>query len=160
MEAQFFEKVEEPEICDCCRKGTSIIYLGPFYSEETIETLCPKCIASGKAAEKFQGEFVDFETLTESISDHHKKELCLRTPSYTGLQQEYWPDHCDDFCEFIAYVGWKDIIEMGIENSIEFTSKSEPYSTYKEDIVNGSSCQGYLFRCLSCKKYILHVDCD
>ena len=65
-----------------------------------------------------------------------------------------------DFCEFIAYVGWKEIVEMGLENSVEFTSESEGYSEHKEHIINGSSCQGYLFRCLNCKKYILYVDCD
>lgn len=87
-------------------------------------------------------------------------ELCCRTPSYNGWQQEYWPDHCGDFCEFIAYVGWKEIVEMELENSVEFTPESEGYSEHKEHIINGSSCQGYLFRCLNCKKYILYVDCD
>lgn len=62
--------------------------------------------------------------------------------------------------QFIAYVGWKEIIEMGLENSVEFATEAEGYSEHKECIVNGSSCQGYLFRCLNCKKYILYVDCD
>lgn len=49
---------------------------------------------------------------------------------------------------------------MGLENSVEFATEAEGYSEHKECIVNGGSCQGYLFRCLNCKKYILYVDCD
>ena len=48
-----------------------------------------------------------------------------KTPCYRGWQQEYWPAHCGDFCEFIAYVGWKEIVEMGLENSVEFATEAE-----------------------------------
>lgn len=160
LEAGLFEKVDTPEVCDCWGKGTSVIYSGPFYSVEDINVLCPKCIASGEASKRFNGEFVDYAILSSTISEKYKKELCCRTPSYNGWQQGYWPDHCEDFCEFISYVGWKEIVEMGLENSVEFTPESEGYSEHKEYIINGGSCQGYLFRCLNCKKYILYVDCD
>lgn len=160
LEAGLFENVDSPQICDCCGKATFVIYSGPFYSVENINVLCPKCIASGEASKRFDGEFVDYAILSSVISEECKKELCCRTPSYTGWQQEYWPDHCEDFCEFIAYVGWKEIVEMGLENSVEFTPEAEGYSEHKEYIVNGGSCQGYLFCCLNCKKYILYVDCD
>ncbi|MFR4526415.1 MAG: CbrC family protein [Bacteroides sp.] len=49
---------------------------------------------------------------------------------------------------------------LRLENSVEFATEAEGYSEHKECIVNGSSYQGYLFRCLNCKKYILYVDCD
>ena len=160
LEAGLFKRTDMPERCDCCGKGTNLIYSGPFYGEEDVDVLCPQCIASGKAAKKFSGEFVDYAILSPTILEEYKKELCYRTPSYNGFQQEHWPDHCGDFCEFIAYVGWKEIIEMGLENSVEFATEAEGYSEHKECIVNGSSCQGYLFRCLNCKKYILYVDCD
>ena len=160
LEAGLFENVDSPEICDCCGKATFVIYSGPFYSVEDINVLCPKCIASGEASKRFDGEFVDYAILSSAISEECKKELCCRTPSYKGWQQEYWPNHCGDFCEFIAYVGWKEIIEMGLESSVEFTPEAEGYSEHKEYIVNGGSCQGYLFCCLNCKKYILYVDCD
>lgn len=160
LEAGLFEQVDLPQVCDCCGKGTSVIYSGSFYSIEDVNVLCPECIASGEASKRFNGEFVDYAILSSAISDEYKKELCYRTPSYNGWQQEYWVDHCGDFCEFIAYVGWKEIVEMGLENSVEFAPEAEGYSEHKENIVNGGSCQGYLFRCLNCKKYILYVDCD
>lgn len=160
LEARLLENVDSPEVCDCCGKATFVIYSGPFYSVEDINVLCPKCIASGEASKRFDGEFVDYAILSSAISEEYKKELCCRTPSYKGWQQEYWPNHCGDFCEFIAYVGWKEIIEMGLESSVECTPEAEGYSEHKEYIVNGGSCQGYLFCCLNCKKYILYVDCD
>lgn len=160
LEARLLENVDSPEVCDCCGKATFVIYSGPFYSVEDINVLCPKCIASGEASKRFDGEFVDYAILSSVMSEEYKKELCCRTPSYKGWQQEYWPNHCGDFCEFIAYVGWKEIIEMGLESSVEFTPEAEGYSEHKEYIVNGGSCQGYLFCCLNCKKYILYVDCD
>lgn len=162
LEAGLFEETDMPEKCDCCGKGTNLIYSGPFYSEEDPDVLCPQCIASGKAAKKFHGEFVDsaLALLLPDIPKANVTELCKKTPCYRGWQQEYWPAHCGDFCEFIAYVGWKEIVEMGLENSVEFATEAEGYSEHKEYIVNGGSCQGYLFRCLNCKKYILYVDCD
>lgn len=162
LKAGLFEKVDSPLECDCCGKGSYIIYNGPFHCVGDVDTLCPKCIASGKAAKKFHGEFVDSALVLQSsnISKENVIELCDKTPCYRGWQQEYWLDHCGDFCEFIAYVGWKEIIEMGLENSVEFALEAEGYSEHKEYIVNGGSCQGYLFRCLNCKKYILYVDCD
>ena len=30
LEAGLFEKVDTPEVCDCCGKGTSVIYSGPL----------------------------------------------------------------------------------------------------------------------------------
>ena len=60
LEAGLFEETDMPEKCDCCGKGTNLIYSGPFYSKENPDVLCPQCIASGKAAKKFHGEFVIF----------------------------------------------------------------------------------------------------
>ena len=77
------------------------------------------------AAELFNGKFVDFESINPDIEEIFKEELCLRTPSYNGIQKERQPDHCNDFCEFIAYVIREEIREMGIEDSVEFDSDSE-----------------------------------
>ncbi len=54
MTGAFYE-LSEAEICSCCNKPVFIKYKGPFYSLEEPECLCPGCIASGKAAEKFDG---------------------------------------------------------------------------------------------------------
>ena len=73
LQAGLFEKVDSPEVCDCCGKGTSVIYSGPFYCVEDINILCPKCIASGKASKKFDGEFVDSAILSSPIQTTIKR---------------------------------------------------------------------------------------
>ena len=125
----------EVHTCGCCGKQTDVWYEQPFHSSQDVECLCPECIASGKAAEKFDGEFVDACSVGE-VSDSAKlDELVRRTPCYIGWQQEYWYAHCDDFCEF----DFEDI---------------------KECLTNNGSMQGYLFRCLHCGEYFLYADCD
>ena len=154
----------EPRQCECCEKMTDIWYENPFYSAKSAECLCPQCIASGKAAEKFDGEFQDSACVGE-VSDSEKlDELIHRTPGYCGWQQEYWYAHCDDFCEFVGYVGWEDIVEMGIAQQIESNYDQQicgfDFDDIKECMMNGGSLQGYLFRCLHCGEYFLYADCD
>ena len=86
-----------------------------------------------------------------------------KTPGYSGWQQKYWPAHCDDFCAFINYVGWNDIEHMGIVREVEediSTNGEYPISFVKEHLSVNGRLQGYLFRCLSCGKHRLHIDCD
>ena len=155
---------EKNSICQCCGKETDLVYKSPFYSVERVSCLCPECIADGSAAKKFNGAFQD-EYSVDEVSDSFKlDELVHRTPGYQGWQQEYWVAHCDDYCAFIAYVGWDELVEMGIDKEIEETYKDGvsgwPLKEVKEYMYNGGDFQGYLFRCLHCGKYVLHVDCD
>ena len=154
----------EPHTCGCCGKQSDIWYESPFYSRTRVECLCPECIASGAAAEKFSGEFQDCAS-TDKVSDPEKvRELTERTPGYHGWQQEYWLAHCDDFCAFIGYVGWAEIEQMGIAEEIERNYDPElcgfPLSDIKEYMTNGGGLQGYLFRCLHCGAHLLYADCD
>lgn len=154
----------EPCICDCCGKETEIWYESPFFSEDEVECLCPECIADGSAAEKFDGQFQDDFSVDEVSDEKKLDELIHRTPGYHGWQQEYWPAHCDDYCAFIGYVGWDDLVRLCIDKDIE-----ESYGTQingwdieelKQSMRNGGSVQGYLFKCLHCGKYRLQIDCD
>lgn len=154
----------EIQTCQCCGKETDIWYKSPFYSVEKVRCLCPECISSGEAAKKFNGAFQD-EYSVQEVSDTGKlDELIHRTPGYHGWQQEVWLAHCDDFCAFIAYVGWEDIVSMGLEKEIEETyDKSLNYydlEEVKESLHNNGGMQGYLFKCLHCGKHFLYIDCD
>ena len=155
----------EPKECSCCGKPTEIWYELPFYTcSGDVDCLCPDCIASGRAAEKFYGQFQD-DCSTGEVSDPAKlDELVHRTPGYCGWQQEYWYAHCDDFCAFIGYVGWDDLVRMGIDKEIEENYDQEicgfDLEDIKEDMVNEGGLQGYLFRCLHCGKHFLYADCD
>ena len=154
----------DPRACDCCGKDTDIWYKSPFYSVENANCLCPECIASGLAADKFHGAFQD-EYNTDEVSDPAKMdELVHRTPGYHGWQQEYWTAHCDDFCAFIGYVGWKELVDMGIDKEIEENYPDGVYGWPLQDVkqymTNDGGMQGYLFKCLHCGQHVLYVDAD
>ena len=87
-----------------------------------------------------------------------------RTPGYCGWQQEYWIAHCDDYCAFVGYVGWKELVDMGIHGQIEKNYDQNlngfDIKDVKECMYNEGVMQGYLFRCLHCGEHFLYVDCD
>lgn len=160
FKTEIFRRLEEPAVCPCCEKKTSVIYEGPFYSVEDVSGLCPDCIASGAAAEKFDGEFQDSESVDEVIDPDKLEELTCRTPGYCGWQQEYWRAHCGDFCAFLGYVGYEDLKKAGLVEEVLEDPNLEDWIRENLESLGSGSLQGYLFRCLHCGKHLLHVDCD
>jgi hypothetical protein len=155
---------ERKAICPVCSKETNYVYVGPFYSREEVEGICPWCIKDGSAAKKYDGEFQDGCSCEEVDDVEYLDELIHRTPGYCGWQQESWLSHCGDFCAFIDYVGWKEIkdIEEELEEDIEQIKDNMGITQeeFEESLVNGGSHQGYLFRCVKCGKHRLTTDCD
>lgn len=160
-------------ICDCCGKETDVIYgsvengqfyPGNFYPYKNDRSLCPWCIADGSAAEKFDGVFLDVDNCDPVDDPEKTDELIHRTPCYLSIQEPYWLAHCGDYCKFVGYVGWKEMIEM--------TPGEAPENVYRRDVslfdieelkecmMNGGGLQGYLFQCLHCGKHFLYADCD
>lgn len=157
-----FEQSENGVICDCCGKQTYIYYEEPFYAVEDIEYLCPKCIASGKAAEKYSGSFQDDLSLEKGVDDPEKiDELIHRTPGYCGWQQEYWRSHCNDFCAYLGYVGARELKALGIMEEVleDYMWDGEQKEMIRES-VNGGHLQCYLFQCLHCGKHLVWMDFD
>jgi len=76
-------KPGRPAVCQCCGRET-LWYYESMYCEKEIGCLCPDCISSGAAAEKFDGDFVqDAEPLENGAEK--TEELFKRTPGYTSL---------------------------------------------------------------------------
>ncbi len=147
------------EICQCCGEAVEA-YISSMYCRENIKCICLVCVASGKAAEKFEGEFV--QDADEIVSDTEKTdELFKRTPGYCSWQGEYWLTCCDDYCAYIGEVGTKELEEMGIADEVfaDYEQKDE-YENVREYLTKGGSLCGYLFKCLHCGKYHLGVDAD
>lgn len=83
-------------VCQCCGNKTDV-YVSTMYCSEEVDCICMECVANGKAAEKYDGEFIQY---AEEISDEEKRtELFRRTPGYCSWQGEYWLACCDDYCE-------------------------------------------------------------
>lgn len=147
-------------VCQCCGEKTKFYYTN-MYTTEDVECICPKCIASGKAAEMFQGEFIQ-DAEVDKVNDPKKiKELFNCTPGYISWQGEFWLACCDDFCEFIGEVGIEELNKMGIlDQVVDDYERHNPDTYYegcKEYLGNGV-LYGYLFRCLHCGKYKIWVD--
>ena len=86
------------EICQCCGNKVNV------YIDSMADCICMDCVASGKAAEKFDGEFIQD---TEEVSDESKREeLFKRTPGYCSWQGEHWLACCDDYCAYLGDVGY------------------------------------------------------
>ena len=154
-----FRTQEKAVSCDCCRRDTHVFYTHPFYSCDDINALCPECIASGRAAEELEGEFVIRDDVSQEIGKAQQDELCLRTPSYSSWQEAQWADHCGDYCAFVGYAGWEDLQRQGIAEGIEWLG-SPPEPEERQYISTNGSMVGCLFRCLHCHQHILHVDLD
>lgn len=144
--------------CQCCGQTVNV-YVETMYCSDDVDCICLTCIANGKAAQKFDGEFVQD---AEEVSNRAKRdELFKRTPGYVSWQGEYWLACCDDYCAFLGDVGTKELEEMGIADEVfeEYDARCE-YEDARLYLEKGGSMAGYLFRCLHCGKYHLWVDAD
>ena len=146
-------------VCQCCGNKTDV-YVSTMYCCENIDCICMECVANGKAAEKYDGEFIQD---AEKISDEKKRdELFLQTPGYCSWQGEYWLACCDDYCAYLGTVGIKELEDLGIKEEVlreyALQQPSYPVNLVKEALYKDGDMTGYLFRCLHCGKYRLYVD--
>ena len=152
---------KRPMICECCGKQTEYYY-NTMYSAKGVNCLCPECIASGAAAKKFDGDFIqDAEPITNG--EEKTEELFKRTPGLISWQGENWLAHCDDYCAFIDYVGAKELEEMGIAEEVfaDYAAMGEcDLDDVQSCMMKDGDMTGYLFRCLHCGKYRLWVDAN
>lgn len=152
--------IERKTICPVCNDQTDYVYVGPFFSIDEVEDICPWCIKNGEAAKKYDGEFQDFASCEEISTKEQLDELTHRTPGYSGWQQEYWLNHCDDFCAFLGNVGWNEISYIARDLSNDFDRHGYTEDEIKQYLRKEGNLQGYLFQCLTCKKHRIHIDCD
>lgn len=157
----------DPKICSCCRSKTDIWYSGPFYptsdcygeSEFDVKWLCPECIDRGTAAWKCLIQFVDPNYKIPNEINY--EELVYCTPGIVGVRNADWEFHCNDYCEYHGIVSWDDLIRMSVVDELEIDSMNciDGYEIpwLVENLKKDGDAQGVLFRCLSCRKYILKV---
>jgi hypothetical protein len=150
--------------CPVCGQKRAYVYVGPFYSIEDAEGICPWCIADGSAAKKYDGEFQDSGSVEAPVDESALDELVHRTPGYLAWQQEQWLVHCGEPCIFTGYAGWKELQEMGIDVAEDLHRLSADYGLTMQEfcsgLANNGTFQGYLFQCGRCGKYRLTADSD
>ena len=129
---------------------------------EDIDYLCPLCIASGKAADKYKGSFQDDCFVDDGVEDPARlDELIHKTPGYCGWQQEYWRAHCGDYCAYLGCVGARELRALGVlDEVLDDPLWNDEQKAMIEQSVKGGHLQCYLFECLHCKKHLVYMDCD
>jgi len=157
LQSKIFE-AEAVVTCDCCEQEVDVYYTGGIYAIEEVEYLCPTCIHIGAAAKKYDGTFQqDLINDKNVVNANFTEEVMCRTPGYVSWQGNNWMAHCSDYCAFIGYVGWSELVELGITEQFEnYTGFSN--EELSESLMNNGHHQGYLFQCLECGLYVLFSD--
>jgi hypothetical protein len=155
--------VRSEATCLACQSLRGWIYVGPTYCLTDIdEQLCPWCIADGTAHLKFGAEFVDplavgdfgkWQSVPKPVLD----EVCYRTPSFNGWQQERWFTHCDDAAVFLGCFGKRELESMdrAAYEAIKLESgySGEEWDFYFNRMDASYGPTAYLFRCRHCSTW-------
>ena len=152
--------------CIVCGRRRGYVYVSAPYTavdDDLHERICPWCIASGDAAQRYNAHFANVDDCFEEVADSEAKtELLRRTPGYIGWQDNQWRAHCGDFCAYLGRVGGAELREYGDEVCRQvFPDLAMTFSSIEEalDGLNKvGDTTGYLFRCLKCGHHRLHWD--
>jgi hypothetical protein len=160
--------VPSDKACEVCRLRRGFAYSGSPYTVDSVETICPWCIADGSAHDKFGAEFVDREFVGgggwDSVAPGIADEVAFRTPGFSGWQQERWFAHCRDAGEFLGPMGKHELESLG-HDAIHAIRSGSDYSDneWKEFFESLDAKHGpataYLFRCRHCGKLGGYSDC-
>ena len=146
--------------CKCCGNPTEF-YLNYIYAKEEVKCICPECVASGKAAERYDGCFIA-ESEYDFVRDEEKAyELLYCTPGYDSYLGEHWLACCKDYCAFIGYLDSKELEATGIaEELIADYEAHGGIGGLRNHLTKRGQHRGYLFQCLHCGKYRMWADYD
>jgi len=136
---------------------------GPENETDNEVRVCPWCLHEGSAARAYPGVTVIDPPASPEVSAEARDELAHRTPPYYGFQEIEWAVHHGDYCAFIAYAGWKEVLPYAKELASDITRLRRSMGWNKADLEslrNGASVQGYLFRCTTCGVHKLLFDLE
>ena len=74
MKNGVFVECDPPQTCQCCGNQETLICEGPFLTDEDVSSICPECIANGRAAKTFNMDFCEIPTRNR-VSDPENPEL-------------------------------------------------------------------------------------
>lgn len=158
--------VAEEFDCISCGQRRAFRYAGPVYSVHTVpKTLCPWCIADGRASEMFDAQFTDvcWQVPTD-VDAAVTEEVLRRTPGFSGWQQEQWLNHCGDAAEFHGPVGAEELVAFPDAREVLRAELSGgPWSAavvegYLHALSRHGQPTAYLFRCRHCRMYLAYSD--
>jgi uncharacterized protein CbrC (UPF0167 family) len=150
MTFKYFDKPEiligiqdKKEICDTCGEEKYCFNAEAFYGEESINSICPNCLAIGKLLGRSiytcTGDVLELKRqikeLNPAMSDDEvdilskekTEELEKKTPHLTTWQDWSWPSADGDYCKFIGYGSKPFYKELARSNRIEEFFKDSFY---------------------------------
>lgn len=157
--------VPSDAICPSCGETRGMAYTGSCYGENEVqhETLCPWCIASGRAFEKLGATFVDVYNLQEAgVPPAIVDEIEQRTPGYISWQSEVWLAHCGDACEFHGDATEADVRDVSDSTKTLWLEEYGPDEAFWHEVMDGYRPGGdlgvYKFICRHCGQVQFHSD--
>ena len=157
--------VPSDAVCECCEQARGVVYTGPVYGPGDVASLCPWCIASGEAHERFDATFNDGTDLHD-VPHQVRAEIEERTPGFTGWQQERWLSHHGDACAFLGPAGHSELEAYASADLVRSLQDDlgwpdDAFADYYGDLgTDGatSTATAYVFRCLHCGTLLGYSD--
>lgn len=156
--------------CACCGQVQRWRYAIPAYGPDDLrDSLCPRCIADGSAARRFDVVFTDLGSdggCPRGIDPEVCDEIERRTPGFSGWQQERWLFHCGDGAAFLGTVGWDRIRELpdALDELRRQVSgwglDADEITAFTESLDVDGSAVAHLFRCSICERHLAYADLD
>jgi hypothetical protein len=96
--------------CECCGRSRGVLYDGVVYTRAHIEALCPWCIASGAAADKYDATFFDADFRDDAnklvdLPKHFHRSVFGCTIGFSTFNPISWWVHCAEPAEFVTRIG-------------------------------------------------------
>lgn len=148
--------MESEAVCEACGQACGHAYTGPIFAVDEIETVCPWCIADGRAAEELDAEFTDLADAPADVPRSVLLEIGRRTPGFAGWQQEHWMYHCEDGAMFLGRVGWAELEEL--PDAVESLRTELPNDDVLQWLSKDGDATAYLFECRHCGAHLAYWD--
>ena len=155
--------------CSLCGTPRGIRYKGPVYGSQT-GSLCLHCIASGEAAERLgtagvgPAMFSDAMGVPDDVPASVVDEVTMRTPGFSGWQQDRWLYHCADAAAFLGGAGYAelaphpDALASLREDCERLGWPARQVEKFLPSLSKHGQPSAYLFRCLHCGTHLAYWD--
>ncbi len=154
MENGVFVECDPPQTCQCCGKQETLICEGPFLTDEDVSSICPECIANGRAAKTFNMDFCEIPTRNRVSDPEKTEELLHRTPGYYSYNFNEWLSHCDDYCIYEKELVFEDLKDPKLLKELE----EDPEWIESGLELDDDFIQIHMFTCSHCGKHLFYID--
>jgi uncharacterized protein len=95
--------------CECCGEARGALYQGVIYCIPRVKDICPWCIASGAAADKYNATFFDavFRDDQDNVvhlPEHFYRDVFGCTIGFATFNPISWWVHCGEPAEYVTRV--------------------------------------------------------